>query len=92
MNRDILLVISIVLLVLLNIPFYLFLGKHFFGDWAGFREAIRFLFTPNILSALKGKFHDDLWAEMKLGVFFVICALSFLCPYALIYLWIMSKG
>ena len=92
MNREISIVIAIVVLLLLNIPFYLFLGKRFFGDWSGFCKAIDFLFTFQIISALKGELHDDLWAELKLGVFFVICSLSFLCPYVLIYLWIMSRG
>jgi hypothetical protein len=56
MNRDILLIIAIVVLLLLNIPFYLFLGKRFFGNWSGFLKAIDFLFTLEIISALKVSF------------------------------------
>ncbi len=92
MVRYIVFSIAIVVLVALNIPFYLFLGKRFFGNWAGFWKAVRFWFTPEIISAFRGQFHDDIWAELKLWAFFVICGLSFVCPYAVIYLWFMSAG
>ena len=92
MSRDVLLVTAIIVLILLNIPFYLFLGKRFFGNWAGFYEAVRFSFTSKILAASKEDFHDKLLAEMKMWIFFVICALSFICPYAVIYLWLMDRG
>ena len=92
MNRDILPEIALVVLIVLNIPFYLFLGKRFFGNWAGFWAALRFWFTPQIVSALRGEFHDDIWAELKLWIFFVICAFLLTCEFALIYLWLMSRG
>lgn len=41
-----------------------------FGDWEEFVECVRFWFTPELWSALKGEWHDDVWAEIKLLIFF----------------------
>ena len=60
MDRDILIVALTIAFFILNIPLYLYLGKRFFGNWKGFQKAVDFWFTPDIVSALKGKFHDDI--------------------------------
>lgn len=90
--KTVLFAAGIVLLAAVNVPFYLYLGRRFFGDWSGFWEALRFLAMPEIFSALKGEYHDDVWEEFKLGVFVVICALSFLVPFSLLYLWFKDAG
>lgn len=41
-----------------------------FGDWEEFVHCVKFWFTPNLLSALRGEWEDDVWAETKLLIFF----------------------
>lgn len=41
-----------------------------FGDWEEFVECLKFGVTPEFWSALMGKWHDDVWAEIKLLIFF----------------------
>jgi hypothetical protein len=51
------------------------LFKPIFGDASGFRECVRFWFTPDILSLFRGEWDRDWWAEMKLG-FWLICGVA----------------
>lgn len=44
------------------------LFRPFFNDKEDFIECVKFWFTPNILSAFRGKYSEDLWAELKLLV------------------------
>jgi hypothetical protein len=63
-----------VLLVVINAPVYVLIGKIVFGTWEDFWEAIRFWFTPDLFSAFMGEFWEDAWAELKLFLFFAACA------------------
>ena len=63
-----------IILMVLDIPLFIFIGKLMFGSWSDFWEAIVFWFTPDILSAFTGEYWDDVWAEAKLFVFGLICA------------------
>jgi len=55
-----------IILAMLNIPLYWLMAKVFFKDLDDFLESVRFWFTPNIFSAFRGEYMDDLFAEMKL--------------------------
>lgn len=44
------------------------LFKPLFGTAEGFWECVKFWLRPDILSAFRGEFWDDWWAEMKLFV------------------------
>lgn len=37
-----------------------------FQDWDDFCESVKFYFTPEFISLIQGKYHDDLWAEARL--------------------------
>ena len=37
-----------------------------FKDWDEFVECVKFCFTPEIISALRGKYWEDVWAETKI--------------------------
>lgn len=63
-----------IILAVVNLPVYFVLGRLFFSDWDEFWEALRFWITPDLISALRGEFWDDWWAETKLGLWFVCCA------------------
>ena len=63
----------LIILVVLNIPLYIFLGWVFFDNWGNFLQLLKFWFTPDIISAFKGEYWEDIWAEWKLGAFILIC-------------------
>lgn len=65
----------IVILGLMNIPVYLYLGKWLFTDWHGFGEAVMYWFKPDMWSWISGDGWEDMVAELKLGIFFAACAL-----------------
>jgi len=66
--------IVIIVLTLLNVPLYLWLGRAVFGGWQGFFDCIVFWFKPDLWSFLQGEWYEDFVAELKLGVFFALCA------------------
>ena len=37
-----------------------------FKDWDEFIECVEFYCTPDIISALQGRYWDDVWAETKI--------------------------
>lgn len=61
----------ILILVVLNIPLYGALASILFGK-GGIRGAIRFLFIPDILSALKGEYWEDQWSQLMLTLWVVV--------------------
>ena len=92
MNKDVMIVIAVVVSGAFNLPLWVFLGRRFFGGWAGFWDALRISFSQSFFSALIGEFNDDVQTGMKMAAFVVVCALSFLIPYALMYLWVVGSG
>ena len=60
------------------------LFKPFFDDVSEFLECIRFWFTPEIISIFRGEWNEDLWAELKLFVYFGLSVgVGFLTNYSL---------
>jgi len=55
-------------LVVVNGPLYWVLYRVLFEDLDELWEAIRFFITPDLISAIRGEYVEDLWAELKLGV------------------------
>jgi hypothetical protein len=53
-----------------------------------FLEAIRFWFTPEIISALRGRFWDDWWAEGKLLWWWICCTFTVGPQIALLGSWL----
>ena len=43
-----------------------------FEDGADFLECVRYYFTPDILSMLRGEWAEDWWAEFKLGIYLAV--------------------
>lgn len=43
--------------------------KLFFDDLADYGEAWQYYFTPDFWSMLKGEYADDVWSELKLGIY-----------------------
>lgn len=60
----------IILLAVVNIPLYWLFYRALFADVDELADAIRFWITPEIFSAFRGEYVDDIWAELKL--FFLV--------------------
>ena len=75
-----------VLLVIVNVPIFILLGKVFFGSWAGFGEAVWYNMMPDLLSLVTGRFRADLVAELKLMGWGFCCAGAI---FGELYLWRM---
>jgi hypothetical protein len=67
-------IIGLIVFNLINIPLYVFLFKKFFADWEEFKEALLFYIKPDLFSLIRGQFVQDIQAELKLVLFFVVCA------------------
>jgi hypothetical protein len=56
----------------------------FFDDFADFADCLRLYFTPEIINAFRGEWHEGGWAYAKLLVYFGVCVGSgFLTFYSL---------
>lgn len=45
-----------------------------FEDRREFAECVKYTFTPDIISALQGKWHDDIWMSLKLSLWLAVSA------------------
>ena len=60
------------LLFLLHLPVYFLWGWFLFRSWGDFWDAIVFWFQPDWWSMLDGEYLDDLYAESKLALWFIL--------------------
>jgi hypothetical protein len=64
------------------------LFRLFFEDAADFLECIRFYFTPDFISAIRGEWAEDWWASMKLGVWLAVSiGMGFVAHYKFEQFW-----
>ncbi len=70
MNKDLM---FLLIMTAVNIPLFCLFIKVLFGGWAGFKEAVIFLFQPDFISMIFDEGYEDLWAEAKLAFFFFAC-------------------
>ncbi len=61
------------LLVLINIPVYLGLGRIIFSDWDGVIEALRLWTSADWWLTLEKQWQLDRWSTAKLPVFVLAC-------------------
>jgi len=62
--------------VLVGIGVMVVTFKPFFGDRDGFVGCLKFYLTPDVISLFRGRWGEDRWAEMKLGVWLVLGVLG----------------
>lgn len=67
MNKPLLIGLGIV-----NTPLYGALASLIFGK-QGLFSAIRYAFIPDLISALRGEFWKDSWAQLMLVVWMALC-------------------
>lgn len=60
--------------IVFSFPVYWLVGRYFFSDWQDFLENLRLLYQPFWLSAFRREFNEDIWAEIKLFFYLLICA------------------
>jgi len=63
----------LVIVAVVSLPVYWLLGRLFFDDWRDFLDHLRLWYQPFWLSALRGEFNEDMWAQVKLLLFLGIC-------------------
>ena len=61
------------IVAVVSIPLYWVIGRFVFDDWQDFLDHLRLWYQPIWLSALRGEFHEDLWAQVKLFMFLGLC-------------------
>ena len=72
------------ILLIANIPVYWLLGWVVFQQWDEFFESVRFWLTPDIFSAFRGEYGDSQWANLRLFLWAVLCAVSIYGEYSLL--------
>ena len=70
-----------ILLAVVNIPLYWILYRTLFTDVDELADAIKFWITPEIFSAFRGEYWDDIWAEFKLLLLALVCAALVIVEY-----------
>lgn len=61
-----------VVIIVANLPLYVLWGWVLFRSWENFWDAVRFLFKPELWSLIDGEYWDDIIAEAKLALWFVV--------------------
>lgn len=64
------------MLVPLNIPVFVLLGRLVFGSVQGFMESIYYWVKPDWLSWIDGELESDFYATVRLLFWFVLCAVA----------------
>ena len=65
-----------ILIAVCSIPLYIVNGWLIFDNWGNFTESIRFWFTRDYISLLRGNWHEDTWAEFKVGIWIGMCVVA----------------
>ena len=63
------------ILVIVNIPVYLGLGRLIFKDWDGLMETLRLWSNTDWLMTIQKEWREDRWETSKLPVFLLLCVL-----------------
>jgi len=61
------------ILILVNIPVYLGLGKLIFKDWGSFLESLRLWSNVDWWYSLEKQWREDRWGTAQLPVFILLC-------------------
>lgn len=64
------------ILIICNIPLYFGFGWVIFNNWGRFFESVRFWLTPDLISAFRGEWAEDYWAEMVMMCWLFLCSAS----------------
>ena len=82
----------VILLAVANIPLYWLFYRALFTDVDELADAIKFWITPEIFSAFRGEYVDDIWAELKLLLLVGGCVALVVVEYAGLQVCLASGG
>ncbi len=69
------------ILVLVNIPVYLALGRLIFEDWDGLVESLRRWSDKEWIADIQKEWRENRWETGKLPAFVAICTLLVVCEH-----------
>ena len=69
------------ILLIVNIPVFLGLGRLIFQGWGGFLEALRAWSDMDWIANIQKEWRDERWETSKLPVFLLLCLLLVLCEH-----------
>jgi hypothetical protein len=84
--------VLILSLAVVNLPVYYFLYRMLYRDAQEFVDALVFWFKPDLWSALNGEYWDDVWAEMKLGLFLTACSGTVMLEAWLVTTYVLTRA
>ena len=61
------------ILVIINIPVYLAIGRMIFKDWGSFLESLRLWSNTDWWFTLEKEWKEDRWGTVQLPVFILLC-------------------
>lgn len=79
-------------LAVINIPFFWILYWALFSDVDELVDAIKFWITPDLISAIRGEYASDIWAELKLFLLVGGCVALVGLEYVLIQGYLAGTG
>jgi hypothetical protein len=82
----------VILLAVVNIPIYWLLFRTLFDDVDELFDAIKFWITPEIFSAMRGEYLNDIWAELKLILLVGGCVALVVVEYAGLQSYLANGG
>lgn len=82
----------VILLAVVNIPLYWCLYRALFTDVDELADAIKFWITPEIFSAFRGEYVDDIWAELKLFLLVGGCIALVIVEYGALQVYLANSG
>lgn len=56
-----------------NVPVVFGIGWAVFDSWANFRESVKFVLMPDLVSLFRGELVEDWWNELKFAWFVLAC-------------------
>ncbi|GIP39372.1 hypothetical protein J31TS4_26520 [Paenibacillus sp. J31TS4] len=75
----------LVVLFLVNLPVYNWLHRLLFRNDQEFRQSMRYILTPDLISLFRGRFWQDLRGETRLKLFFFLCIAVTFIEFALVH-------
>ncbi|WP_053956074.1 hypothetical protein [Inediibacterium massiliense] len=76
--------VLLLILIIINIPVYKYLFHLFFENMNEFRNCIRYVLTPNIISLIRGEYWKDVCRENQLSLYIICCIVIVACEYFLL--------
>ncbi len=63
------------ILIIINVPVYLAMGKIIFKDWGSFIESVRLWCSADWWYSLEKQWREDRWGTGQLPLFILLCVL-----------------